>query len=243
MTKEMTENEAINALTDEILGAVEGEEPQGEAVADEVAAADEPQGEPKSEPKSEPVEQKSDETAAKISAIEAAVADIAQQIKAMQAPAQTQAPEYASELGALGLDNTAAQMKQVAEQMAAIKTQMEAQKEEARRMGVFNENLQKLKNEYPTIDPDKMAQWATARGMEHLLGGANGENYKNWEILALAMMKESAPKETPDPVVAGGNNGGEMGIEARLKKGESVSDADFGALIMDAAGINALKNL
>lgn len=147
-----------------------------------------------------------------------------------QEPAQPQlAPEKQALLDSLGLGNLdalKAQMDQISQAQAA-------QAEEARRQAVFDKNLAEFKKDYPTIRPDDLAQFAKAHGMSDLLG----ENYVGWKAVAMGMINVAKSKEKPDEILSGSNASSELSAFDRAKKGENVSDVEYGAELLKLAGL------
>ena len=129
-------------------------------------------------------------------------------------------------LGLGNLDALKAQMDQISQAQAA-------QAEEARRQAVFDKNLAEFKKDYPTIRPDDLAQFAKAHGMSDLLG----ENYVGWKAVAMGMINVAKSKEKPDEILSGSNASSELSAFDRAKKGENVSDVEYGAELLKLAGL------
>ena len=213
----MTEQEALN----ELVSIVNGDD-QVEPETNEVAQ------EPQEQPTEQPVateEPKKEEL--NIEAIKQAMAEALAAKEQPQEPAQPQlAPEKQALLDSLGLGN-----------LDALKAQMDqisqAQAEEARRQAVFDKNLAEFKKDYPTIRPDDLAQFAKAHGMSDLLG----ENYVGWKAVAMGMINVAKSKEKPDEILSGSNASSELSAFDRAKKGENVSDVEYGAELLKLAGL------
>lgn len=210
----MTEQEALN----ELVSIVNGDD-QVEPETNEVAQ------EPQEQPTEQPVateEPKKEEL--NIEAIKQAMAE------AMATKEQPQLdPEKQALLDSLGLGNLdalKAQMDQISQAQAA-------QAEEARRQAVFDKNLAEFKKDYPTIRPDDLAQFAKAHGMSDLLG----ENYVGWKAVAMGMINVAKSKEKPDEILSGSNASSELSAFDRAKKGENVSDVEYGAELLKLAGL------
>lgn len=206
----MTEQEALN----ELVSIVNGDD-QVEPETNEVAQ------EPQEQPTEQPVateEPKKEEL--NIEAIK----------QAMATKEQPQLdPEKQALLDSLGLGNLdalKAQMDQISQAQAA-------QAEEARRQAVFDKNLAEFKKDYPTIRPDDLAQFAKAHGMSDLLG----ENYVGWKAVAMGMINVAKSKEKPDEILSGSNASSELSAFDRAKKGENVSDVEYGAELLKLAGL------
>lgn len=217
----MTEQEALN----ELVSIVNGNE-QAEPETNEVV--EQPAEEAKNEQAAEPEEPKKEEL--NIEAIKQAMAEALAAKEQPQEPAQPQlAPEKQALLDSLGLGNLdalKAQMDQISQAQAA-------QAEEARRQAVFDKNLAEFKKDYPTIRPDDLAEFAKAHGMSDLLG----ENYVGWKAVAMGMINVAKSKEKPDEILSGSNASSELSAFDRAKKGENVSDVEYGAELLKLAGL------
>lgn len=217
----MTEQEALN----ELVGIVNGNE-QAEPETNEVA--EQPAEEAKTEPATAPEEPKKEEL--NIDAIKQALTEAlaAKEQSAQEAKPQLE-PEKQALLDSLGLGNLdalKAQMDQI--------TQAQAEEaEEARRQAVFDKNLAEFKKDYPTIRPDDLAEFAKAHGMSDLLG----ENYVGWKAVAMGMINVAKSKEKPDEILSGSNASSELSAFDRAKKGENVSDVEYGAELLKLAGL------
>lgn len=217
----MTEQEALN----ELVGIVNGNE-QAEPETNEVA--EQPAEEAKTEPATAPEELKKEEL--NIDAIKQALTEAlaAKEQSAQEAKPQLE-PEKQALLDSLGLGNLdalKAQMDQITQAQAA-------QAEEARRQAVFDKNLAEFKKDYPTIRPDDLAEFAKAHGMSDLLG----ENYVGWKAVAMGMINVAKSKEKPDEILSGSNASSELSAFDRAKKGENVSDVEYGAELLKLAGL------
>lgn len=217
----MTEQEALN----ELVGIVNGDE-QAEPETNEVA--EQPAEEAKTEPVTEPDEPKKEEL--NIEAIKQAMAEaLAAKEQSTQGAKPQLEPEKQALLDSLGLGNLdalKAQMDQITQAQAA-------QAEEARRQAVFDKNLAEFKKDYPTIRPDDLAEFAKAHGMSDLLG----ENYVGWKAVAMGMINVARSKEKPDEILSGSNASSELSVFDRAKKGENVSDVEYGAELLKLAGL------
>ena len=217
----MTEQEALN----ELVGIVNGNE-QAEPETNE--AAEQPAEEAKTEPAAEPEEPKKEEL--NIEAIKQAMAEaLAAKEQSTQGAKPQLEPEKQALLDSLGLGNLdalKAQMDQITQAQAA-------QAEEARRQAVFDKNLAEFKKDYPTIRPDDLAEFAKAHGMSDLLG----ENYVGWKAVAMGMINVAKSKEEPDEILSGSNASSELSAFDRAKKGENVSDVEYGAELLKLAGL------
>ena len=212
----MTEQEALN----ELVSIVNGDE-QIEPETNEVAQ--EPQEQPVAteEPKKEELS---------IEDIKQAMAEAMAAKEQTQEPAQPQLdPEKQALLESLGLGN----LSELKNQMDQISQAQAAQAEEARRQAVFDKNLAEFKKDYPTIRPDDLAEFAKAHGMSDLLG----ENYVGWKAVAMGMINVAKSKEKPDEILSGSNASSELSAFDRAKKGENVSDVEYGAELLKLAGL------
>ena len=217
----MTEQEALN----ELVGIVNGNE-QAEPETNEVA--EQPAEEAKTEPATVSDEPKKEEL--NIDAIQQALTEaLAAKEQSTQGAKPQLEPEKQALLDSLGLGNLdalKAQMDQITQAQAA-------QAEEARRQAVFDKNLAEFKKDYPTIRPDDLAEFAKAHGMSDLLG----ENYVGWKAVAMGMINVAKSKEKPDEILSGSNASSELSAFDRAKKGENVSDVEYGAELLKLAGL------
>ena len=216
----MTEQEALNELT-AIVNGNEQAEPETNEVAEQ------PQEQPV-EPVAVSDEPKKEEL--NIEAIKQAMAEaLAAKEQSTQGAKPQLEPEKQALLDSLGLGNLdalKAQMDQITQAQAA-------QAEEARRQAVFDKNLAEFKKDYPTIRPDDLAEFAKAHGMSDLLG----ENYVGWKAVAMGMINVAKSKEKPDEILSGSNASSELSAFDRAKKGENVSDVEYGAELLKLAGL------
>lgn len=214
----MTEQEALNELT-AIVNGNEQVEPETNEVAEQ------PAEEAKTEPAAVSEEPKKEEL--NIDAIKQALTEaLAAKEQSAQGAKPQLEPEKQALLDSLGLGN-----------LDALKAQMDqitqAQAEEARRQAVFDKNLAEFKKDYPTIRPDDLAEFAKAHGMSDLLG----ENYVGWKAVAMGMINVAKSKEKPDEILSGSNASSELSAFDRAKKGENVSDVEYGAELLKLAGL------
>lgn len=217
----MTEQEALNELTAIVNGNEQAEPETNEVV-------EQPAEEAKTEPAVVSEEPKKEEL--NIDAIKQALTEAlaAKEQSAQEAKPQLE-PEKQALLDSLGLGNLdalKAQMDQITQAQAA-------QAEEARRQAVFDKNLAEFKKDYPTIRPDDLAEFAKAHGMSDLLG----ENYVGWKAVAMGMINVAKSKEKPDEILSGSNASSELSAFDRAKKGENVSDVEYGAELLKLAGL------
>ena len=217
----MTEQEALNELTAIVNGNEQAEPETNEA-------AEQPAEEAKTEPVAEPEEPKKEEL--NIDTIKQALTEaLAAKEQSTQGAKPQLEPEKQALLDSLGLGNLdalKAQMDQITQAQAA-------QAEEARRQAVFDKNLAEFKKDYPTIRPDDLAEFAKAHGMSDLLG----ENYVGWKAVAMGMINVAKSKEKPDEILSGSNASSELSAFDRAKKGENVSDVEYGAELLKLAGL------
>lgn len=217
----MTEQEALNELTAIVNGNEQAEPETNEVV-------EQPTEEAKTEPATVSDEPKKEEL--NIDAIKQALTEaLAAKEQSTQGAKPQLEPEKQALLDSLGLGNLdalKAQMDQITQAQAA-------QAEEARRQAVFDKNLAEFKKDYPTIRPDDLAEFAKAHGMSDLLG----ENYVGWKAVAMGMINVAKSKEKPDEILSGSNASSELSAFDRAKKGENVSDVEYGAELLKLAGL------
>lgn len=217
----MTEQEALNELTAIVNGNEQAEPETNEVV-------EQPAEEAKAEPATVSDEPKKEEL--NIDAIKQALTEaLAAKEQSTQGVKPQLEPEKQALLDSLGLGNLdalKAQMDQISQAQAA-------QAEEARRQAVFDKNLAEFKKDYPTIRPDDLAEFAKAHGISDLLG----ENYVGWKAVAMGMINVAKSKEKPDEILSGSNASSELSAFDRAKKGENVSDVEYGAELLKLAGL------
>lgn len=217
----MTEQEALNELTAIVNGNEQAEPETNEVV-------EQPTEEAKTEPATVSDEPKKEEL--NIDAIKQTLTEaLAAKEQSTQGVKPQLEPEKQALLDSLGLGNLdalKAQMDQISQAQAA-------QAEEARRQAVFDKNLAEFKKDYPTIRPDDLAEFAKAHGMSDLLG----ENYVGWKAVAMGMINVAKSKEKPDEILSGSNASSELSAFDRAKKGENVSDVEYGAELLKLAGL------
>ena len=210
----MTEQEALNELASMVNGDEQVEPKTNEA-------AEQPIEQPAEEPKKEEPS---------IEAIKQALTEVMAAKEQPQESAQPQLdPEKQALLESLGLGN----LSELKAQMEQISQAQAAQVEEARRQAVFDKNLAEFKKDYPTIAPDDLAQFAKAHGISDLLG----ENYVGWKAVAMGMINVAKSKEKPDEIISGSNASSALSAFDKAKKGENVSDVEYGAELLKLAGI------
>ena len=215
----MTEQEALNELASMVNGDEQVEPKTNEA-------AEQPAEEAKTEPKEE--EPKKEEPS--IEAIKQALTEVMAAKEQPQESAQPQLdPEKQALLESLGLGN----LSELKAQMEQISQAQAAQVEEARRQAVFDKNLAEFKKDYPTIAPDDLANFAKAHGISELLG----ENYAGWKAVAMGMISVAKSKEKPDEIISGSNASSALSAFDKAKKGENVSDVEYGAELLKLAGL------
>lgn len=215
----MTEQEALNELASMVNGDEQVEPKTNEA-------AEQPAEEAKTEPKEE--EPKKEDL--NIEAIKQALTEVMAAKEQSQESAQPQLdPEKQALLESLGLGN----LSELKAQMEQISQAQAAQVEEARRQAVFDKNLAEFKKDYPTIAPDDLAQFAKAHGISELLG----ENYAGWKAVAMGMISVAKSKDRPDEIISGSNASSALSAFDKAKKGENVSDVEYGAELLKLAGL------
>nr|DAS03325.1 MAG TPA: hypothetical protein [Caudoviricetes sp.] len=213
----MTEQEALN----ELASMVSNEEVESQT--------SEATQETQEQPEEQVAEQEPKKEELNIEAIKQAMAEA---LAAKEQPQNAQPqldPEKQALLDSLGLGNLSelkAQMDQIAQAQAA-------QAEEARRQAVFDKNLAEFKKDYPTIRPDDLAQFAKTHGISELLG----ENYAGWKAVAMGMISVAKSKDRPDEIISGSNASSALSAFDKAKKGENVSDVEYGAELLKLAGL------
>ena len=215
----MTEQEALNELAS-MVNCDEKVEPKTNEAAEQ----------PAEEAKTEPKEEEPKKEDLNIEAIKQALTEVMAAKEQSQESAQPQLdPEKQALLESLGLGN----LSELKAQMEQISQAQAAQVEEARRQAVFDKNLAEFKKDYPTIAPDDLAQFAKAHGISELLG----ENYAGWKAVAMGMINVAKSKEKPDEIISGSNASSALSAFDKAKKGENVSDVEYGAELLKLAGL------
>jgi HIT family protein len=210
----MTEQEALNELASMVNGDEQVEPKTNEA-------AEQPVEQSVEEPKKEELS---------IEAIKQALSEAMAAKEQSQEPTQPQLdPEKQALLESLGLGN----LSELKAQMEQISQAQAAQAEEARRQAVFDKNLAEFKKDYPTIRPDDLAQFAKTHGISELLG----ENYAGWKAVAMGMISVAKSKDRPDEIISGSNASSALSAFDKAKKGENVSDVEYGAELLKLAGL------
>ena len=213
----MTEQEALN----ELASMVSNEEVESQT--------SEATQETQEQPEEQVAEQEPKKEELNIEAIKQAMAEA---LAAKEQPQNAQPqldPEKQALLDSLGLGN----LSELKAQMEQISQAQAAQVEEARRQAVFDKNLAEFKKDYPTIAPDDLAQFAKAHGISELLG----ENYAGWKAVAMGMISVAKSKEKPDEIISGSNASSALSAFDKAKKGENVSDVEYGAELLKLAGL------
>lgn len=228
MNPNLTEEQAIEALLAELSDEPQAEQASG-AVQEQEPTAKESKEEPIKE--TEPTKEQS-----KLDMILQSLQEMKGEPQANEQPQeepQIDQKAIDDELSSLGLNNLAVQLKQ---QQAIINAQKEAMaqsQEQARREQVFSSNLAQLKKEFPTIDPDELGKFAN----EKELIGFLGEDYKGWKLVASHMISLAKPTSSPDPITSSNGKSAEASAFDKIKKGEDVSDIEFGAELLKSIGM------
>ncbi|WP_162166278.1 HIT family hydrolase [Campylobacter fetus] len=209
----MNENEAVEALLNELDG-VEAE--LSEPVKEE-----------------EPTKAVKEEEPNKLDLILQSLQELKsskepEQAKIENTPTKVDQEALNEELNSLGLNNLQMQLNAQQEALNAQQEKINIASEQARLQSVFNANLEQLKKEFPTIDPDELGKFAMQKELFSFLG----EDYKGWKLVASHMISLAKPTSTPDQITSSSGKTGEITAFDKLKKGENVSDIEFGAELL-----------
>lgn len=224
MSEKITESEAIESLADELLNgeyadeatAQQTENPveQGEAVANEATA-----------------EPSNAELMAELRALKEANTQPTKGEAGSET--QTQAPlanlANKEALNELGLGEMAEQLQDNLNFIEQQKRALAEQQETARLTQVFQDNISKFKEAFPTIKVDELHSFIKENGYQDLLT----ENFKSWQLIGNAMINLAKNGEAPDRITTSGGIGGKKSAFDRLKSNdESVSDIELGAELL-----------
>lgn len=206
-----TEEEAISNLMSQVLG----EEAPVEA------------------PTEAPVEEPKEEVKFDVASIIKQATDAQQKLfdeklSAMEAklkPQQAEAPDEEAMMiedarRKIGLDMEA---QEAARQML----------EERKAREFFSATEREFKKEFPDVDLKEMGVWAQEVGM---IDDLNTGDINRWRVVAGLMKRIAAPKGVPDPITPSATKGTETSVWEKQKKGEDVSDLEFGAQILKTSG-------
>ena len=239
----LSEEEAVNALLGELIGEEATKDVQPEKDTEETKE-EKPQSMPevsKGQDAQTKDEAKEDTNTKKASLLEELNQEVANNKAAVdeQNPVDeqnTQGKEPIDQdfeaLKAMGLDSLVARLQAQEKELQAQKALLEQQKAIAEAREEFATNLSKFKSEFPTIDPDSMGEWAEKNGFERFL-----KTYDGWKLTAMAMLNQSKPQQSPDPITSSSGKSAEISAFDKLKKGESVNEIELGAELLKLAEI------
>lgn len=209
----MTENEALDAILEQINEPVTPNDEANEQIAEQTLQND--SQEQLNQAKATNAEQ-SEIINAQNEQINALQSKIDELSKALEnALNQPQNMSFDSDE-----PNSTKDTAQIQEQLNA----MRAQQDELRARADFNMGYQNFKQNYPTIDGDMLLSFAKNNGYEQFLG-----DFKGWDILAKLMINEAKPKQEPDPITSSSSSGvfTQKGIR------DDASDIEIGAEILN----------
>lgn len=208
----MTENEALDAILEQINEPVTPNDEANEQIADETLQnANEEQ---LNQVKATNAEQ-SEIINAQNEQINALQSKIDELSKALQ-NAINQPQDMSFDSANPNNEDTA----QIQEQLNA----MRAEQDELRARADFNMGYQNFTQRYPTINGDILLKFAKDNGYEQFLG-----DFKGWDILAKLMINEAKPKQEPDAITSSSSSGvfTQKGIR------DDASDIEIGAEILN----------
>lgn len=119
------------------------------------------------------------------------------------------------------------------EQLNGLISANEEAKEQARLQSVFNRNVEQFEQDFPTIKPAKLKEFADENGLGQLLG----EDYAGWQAVAKMMLKVATPQGKADEIFSSSSGG--LGADDAFKRsarGEDVSDVAFGNALLKSIG-------
>lgn len=208
----MTENEALDAILEQINEPVTPNDEANEQIADETLQnANEEQ---LNQVKATNAEQSEIINAQKeqINALQSKIDELS---KALQ-NAINQPQDMSFDSANPNNEDTA----QIQEQLNA----MRAEQDELRARADFNMGYQNFTQRYPTINGDILLKFAKDNGYEQFLG-----DFKGWDILAKLMINEAKPKQEPDAITSSSSSGvfTQKGIR------DDASDIEIGAEILN----------
>ncbi|MBR2156727.1 MAG: HIT family hydrolase [Campylobacter sp.] len=229
----MTENEALEALADELINgevATEPQEPQGEPQGKQ-SEANEPQGET-NEPQNKPKEPSNAELMAELQALKARGEAGSVATQGEQNIPQTPAVNLANleAMRELGLGELGEQLQENLNFIEQQKAQLAEQQEQARLTAVFESNISKFKEKYPTIKIDELKDFIESNNLKEVLS----ENFVSWDLIGKAMINIAKTNNTPDDITSSsGGSGSKKSAFDRLKNGDEVSDLEIGAELLN----------
>lgn len=207
----MTENEALDAILEQINKPITPNDEANEQIAEQTLqnASDEQLNQVKATnaEQSEIINAQNEQ----INALQSKIDELSKALEnALNQPQDMSFDNY----------NNDGNVGQIREQLNA----MRAEQDELRARADFNMGYQNFKQNYPTIDGDMLLSFAKNNGYEQFLG-----DFKGWEILAKLMINEAKPKQAPDPITTSSSSGvfTQKGIR------DDASDIEIGAEILN----------
>lgn len=86
-----------------------------------------------------------------------------------------------------------------------------------------------FKKSFPEIELKEMGEFAEANGMMDAL---NSKDLNQWSVVAKAMRITAKPASKPDAITPTAQKGAETTVWERVKKGDNVSDTEWGAELL-----------
>jgi len=210
----MTETEAIDSLTAEIMGTAE---PMAEEVVEET-----PQATPEESMKIDVAKIFSEQTKM-MNEQSKKIDELSKKLADKETPAQPSEEEMMVEQARqkLGIDM---QAMEAAKQLA----------EERKLAQMFDATQKEFKKEFPDVDMKEMGKWAEENGLLQML---NSGDINQWRVVGTAMKQIAKAVGTPDPITPTAQKGAETTVWDRKQKGENVSDTELAADVLKIAGI------
>lgn len=108
------------------------------------------------------------------------------------------------------------------QELYKIAEEMRAQKE-------LEVIINTFKKEFPEVELKDMGEFAETNDLMDLL---NSRDLNQWRVVAKAMRVVAKPAAKPDAITPTAQKGAETTVWDRMKKGDEVSDTEFGAALL-----------
>jgi len=218
----MTEEEAVNDLTNMVLGETPAEENK----------------EPKSEENTETPSQEKEETP-KEPDVKVDVAKIIHDQQKMVADQNKKIAELESKMQDSPTDGQSEEdlLIQEAQQKLGIDQQkmqdLYKMQEEMARAKEFDSRVSEFQKNNSDIDMKEMGKWAEDNNLTPML---NSGDINQWNVIANAMRAVAKAPNKPDPITPSSQKGAEQTIWQKVDKGEKVDDIDLGIDLLKGVG-------
>ena len=218
----MTEEEAINDLTNMVIGEAPAEENK----------------EPKAEENTETPSQEKGETP-KEPDVKIDVAKIIHDQQKMVADQNKKIAELESKMQDSPTDGQSEEdmLIQEAQQKLGIDQQkmqdLYKMQEQMAQQEAFNNMLTDFKKNNEDIDVNEMGKWAEDNNLTSML---NSGDVNQWNVVANAMRAVAKVTAKPDNITPSNQKGAEQTVWQKVDKGEKVDDIDLGIDILKGVG-------